>query len=162
MSQFVNRNWSLLESLGVVDWSVFRGWKVVCQLGECLCHLDWFLVVDQMPGTAIYRLDESDAFSTARCVQVVDGRGSWQRRCQLEILHRVHRERCSAKLILRPLCCTVYEWFGAIASIVDRVVGAFYYAETEVEEEFVGFVEVLVGIVDMREALQVDLLVSCR
>src|SRR6187402_1043712 len=48
----------------------------------------------------------------------------------------------------------VHKWFSAISAVVDRVALPLYDTESKVEQELMGFVEVLVCVVDMSDVLK--------
>lgn len=121
--------------------------------------LDCGLTVNKVHGEAIDGVVKCDSFTSTWAVEIVDRSGLGKRlRCILEVLRRLDDEGRAAELVLVTLDGAVYEGFYAVAFVEDTVAALVHDCESEVQQELVGFVEVLVGIVDVRDALQDDLL----
>ena len=161
MAKLVDRGGTLFEPLCLADWSVFAGGEIVFQFWEGLSDFHRGLAVDQMPRAAINWFVKCHFLSAARGIRVLNWCCTWEGGSQLEVLQRIHYPCCSTKFVFCSFLRTVYEWFCAIASVVNGVFGTLNRTQSKVEEELVSCIEVLVSIVDVCYMLEINLLFGC-
>lgn len=133
---------------------------VVPQLREIgLLSLDAPLPEHEVERPPINRVLERNALAPAgRILQLTDPRGPRQRPARkLQIVQRLHHERRPHELVLGALLCAEHEGLGAVAAVVRLLPDLRRLVEAEVVVEGVGGGDVLVLVVDVGEAHEVDL-----
>lgn len=158
MAKLVYRGWSLFEALRLVDRAMLGSGKIERELREYLGHFDSSLSVDKVEREVIDPVIKGDSFPTSGSVDIVNGSCTRKRSGKFEIFQRVHDPCRSSKDILVAFAGTVQEWLCAIAAIVYLIFRSLSDTKSKVQKELVSFFEVLVRVVHVGNAVQIDLL----
>lgn len=117
------------------------------------------LPIHKMKREPIDRIIERDSLPTAWSIQIMDLGGARKRlRRKLEVLQGLDYESRAAEFVLVALDGADHKRLGSIALVEGAIRSLVRELEPEVQKELMRFVEILVRVVDVRDALQDDLL----
>jgi len=163
VAQLVHRRGAVPEALRAVDRPVLARRIVVLQLWRVCAVRCRRLAVHEVEREAVDGVAERHSLAAARSVQVVHVcRARKSLRGKFEVLGRLDDECSAAEFGIVALDGAVYEWLGAVALVEDAVRLLLDNCETKVQKELMGFIQVLVNVVDVGDTLQYDLWFLCH